>query len=126
MRGTVEAIESDLMVDGLVMRYRTETHVDGLPAGEGVFLPCSFWLVDNLALLGRKADAVALFGRLLSLCNDVGLIGEEYGVRERRLLGNFPQALTHVALINSARNLSRPTGPLDRRVQQRPQTRGAS
>ncbi|MBI3917038.1 MAG: glycoside hydrolase family 15 protein [Betaproteobacteria bacterium] len=120
VRGTVEAVESELMVDGLVLRYRTETHVDGLPAGEGVFLPCSFWLVDNLALLGRKADAVALFERLLSLCNDVGLIGEEYEVRGQRLLGNFPQALTHVALINSARNLSRPTGPLDRRVQRRP------
>jgi len=120
VRGTVEAVESELMVDGLVLRYRTETHVDGLPAGEGVFLPCSFWLVDNLALLGRRADAVALFERLLSLCNDVGLIGEEYEVRGQRLLGNFPQALTHVALINSARNLSRPTGPLDRRVQRRP------
>jgi GH15 family glucan-1,4-alpha-glucosidase len=120
VRGTVEAIESALMIDGLVQRYATETGVDGLPAGEGVFLPCSFWLVDNLALLGRRADAVALFERLVSLCNDVGLLAEEYEVRERRLLGNFPQALTHVALINSARILSRPTGPLDRRILDRP------
>jgi GH15 family glucan-1,4-alpha-glucosidase len=123
VRGTAEAIESGLMRDGLVQRYLTGSEVDGLPAGEGVFLPCSFWLVDNLALLGRKAHAVALFERLLSLCNDVGLIAEEYDVHQRRLLGNFPQALTHVALINSARNLSRPTGPLDRRIQQRPSKR---
>jgi len=115
VRGTVEAIERDLMQDGLVLRYRTETNVDGLPPGEGVFLPCSFWMVDNLALLGRYDDARAMFERLLALCNDVGLIAEEYDARAKRLTGNFPQAFTHVALVNSARNLSRPGGPSEHR-----------
>ncbi|MCG3202107.1 MAG: Trehalase [Gammaproteobacteria bacterium] len=113
VRGTTEAIERELMVGGFVARYGTSGIVDGLPPGEGVFLPCSYWLVDNLALLGRRDDARALFERLLALANDVGLISEEYDPQSKRLLGNFPQAFTHLALINSARNLSRRGGPGD-------------
>jgi len=116
MRGTVEAIERELMVDGLVMRYSSNHGVDGLPPGEGVFLPCSFWLVDNLVMAGRGAEARQLFERLLGLCNDVGLLSEEYDPQHRRLLGNFPQAFTHVALINSARNLTRSGGPSEHRA----------
>src|SRR6185295_13479896 len=88
---------------------------DGLPAGEGHFLPCSFWLADALALLGRQADAEALFERLLSLRNDVGLLSEEYDLRNGRALGNTPQAMTHMALINTARNLSERGGPAEHR-----------
>ncbi len=105
---TLAAIEDSLVVDGLVLRYSTATHVDALPPGEGAFLPCSFWLADNLALTGRRAEAEALFERLLALRNDVGLLSEEYDTRERRMLGNFPQALTHMALINTAHLLSLP------------------
>ena len=89
-----------------MLRYRTEEGVDGLPAGEGVFLPCSFWLVDNLVLAGRRGEAEELFRRLASLCNDVGLIGEEYDPAAHRLLGNFPQAFTHVSLVNTVRTLT--------------------
>ncbi|HET8610124.1 MAG TPA: glycoside hydrolase family 15 protein [Burkholderiales bacterium] len=118
--GTVEAIERELMQDGFVARYDTTgENVDGLPPGEGVFLPCSFWMVDNLSLMGRYADAHALFERLVGLCNDVGLIAEEYDPAKKRLCGNFPQAFTHVALINSARNLSRPGGPNEQRGEQK-------
>ncbi|HEX5528406.1 MAG TPA: glycoside hydrolase family 15 protein [Methylomirabilota bacterium] len=106
VRGTVAAIERELMVDGLVMRYPTESGVDGLPPGEGVFLACSFWMVDNLVLQGRRDEARRLFDRLLGLRNDVGLLAEQYDPRVRRQLGNFPQALSHIALINSASNLS--------------------
>ncbi|OGA53586.1 MAG: glucoamylase [Betaproteobacteria bacterium RIFCSPLOWO2_12_FULL_63_13] len=120
MRGTVEAIRSELAVDGLIRRYSTTEGIDGLPPGEGAFLPCSFWLADNLALAGRHGEATALFERLLSLCNDVGLISEGYDTERRRLVGNFPQAMTHVALINTARNLSLPRAPQDRRAQRRP------
>jgi GH15 family glucan-1,4-alpha-glucosidase len=115
VRSTVEAIERELMSEGFVIRYLTTRRVDSLPAGEGVFLPCSFWLADNLALQGRKADAEALFERLLELRNDVGLLSEEYDPRARHLLGNFPQALSHVALINTARNLSHRGGPGEHR-----------
>lgn len=108
VRGTVAAIERELMVDGLVQRYSTESNVDNLPPGEGVFLPCSFWLADNLALTGRHKEAEALFERLLALRNDLGLLSEEYDAREGHMLGNFPQALTHLALINTARLLSVP------------------
>ena len=111
MRGTVEAIERKLLVDGLVMRYDTTESDDGLSSNEGVFLACSFWLVDAFVLLGRKADARRLFERLLTLCNDVGLLSEEYDHRTGRLLGNFPQALSHIALINSAFNLNEATKP---------------
>jgi GH15 family glucan-1,4-alpha-glucosidase len=93
------------------MRYRTESNVDGLPAGEGLFLPCSFWLVDNLVLAGRHAEARELFEQLIALCNDVGLISEEYDPVSRRMLGNFPQAFTHVSLVNSAHNLALTEGP---------------
>ena len=103
MLGTIAAIERELLTDGLVLRYTTETGVDALPAGEGAFLPCSFWLADAYLLAGRREDGLALFERLLGLCNDVGLASEEYDPRERRMLGNFPQALTHMALVNSAR-----------------------
>jgi GH15 family glucan-1,4-alpha-glucosidase len=115
VRRTVEAIERELMFDGFVVRYLTARRIDGLPAREGVFLPCSFWLADNLALQGRNAEAEALFERLLALRNDVGLLAEEYDPRARRQLGNFPQALTHVALINTARNLSHRGGPGEHR-----------
>lgn len=105
--GTVAAIERELLHDGLVQRYATDPSgaVDGLPAGEGVFLPCSFWLVDTLALLGRRDEAAALFERLLALRNDVGLLSEEYDPVGQRLLGNMPQAFTHLALVNSAYGL---------------------
>jgi len=96
------------------MRYRTHEHVDGLPPGEGVFLACSFWLCDNLVLQGRRKEARALFERLLGLCNDVGLLAEEYDPRERRQLGNFPQAFSHLALINTALNLEN-HGPAQKR-----------
>jgi GH15 family glucan-1,4-alpha-glucosidase len=115
VRATIDAIERDLTVDGLVLRYRTADNVDGLPPGEGFFLPCSFWLADNLALCGRRAEAVALFERLLALRNDVGLLSEEYDLRAQRALGNMPQALTHVALVNTARNLARSGGPSEHR-----------
>jgi GH15 family glucan-1,4-alpha-glucosidase len=112
VRGTVAAIERDLVQDGFVARYDSKTEIDGLPPGEGCFLPCTFWLADNLALLGgREADAKRLFERLLKVRNDVGLLSEEYDPSKRRLLGNFPQAFTHVSLINTACNLSRVSGP---------------
>jgi GH15 family glucan-1,4-alpha-glucosidase len=104
--GTIEAIQRELVSGGLVLRYRTEAGVDGLPPGEGVFLPCSFWLVDNLTLIGRHREARELFERLAGLCNDVGLIAEEYDPAAGRMLGNFPQAFTHVSLVNAVRNLS--------------------
>jgi GH15 family glucan-1,4-alpha-glucosidase len=118
VRATAEAIERELTEDGLVLRYRTEGAGadDGLDGGEGTFLLCSFWLADNLALIGRHDDATALYERLLGLRNDVGLLSEEYDVIERRLLGNFPQAFSHVAIVNTAMNLCRHTvGPADRR-----------
>jgi GH15 family glucan-1,4-alpha-glucosidase len=105
VRGTVDAVERTLLHDGFVLRYLTHEGVDGLPSGEGVFLPCSFWLVDCLELLGRHDEAHALFDRLLGLANDVGLIAEEYDPKVKRLLGNFPQAFTHLALVNSAFNV---------------------
>ncbi len=103
--GTVAAIERDLLRDGFVMRYDTATGTDGLPPGEGAFLACSFWLADNYVLQGRHKEARALFQRLVGLCNDVGLLAEEYDPISRCQLGNFPQALSHLALVNTARNL---------------------
>jgi len=108
VRGTHDAIERNLVVDGLVLRYSTATGVDALPPGEGAFLPCSFWLADSLALTGRRKEGEALFERLLELRNDVGMLAEEYDARARRMVGNFPQALTHMALINTAHLLSIP------------------
>jgi len=113
--GTIAAIGRELTDHGYVKRYTTREDIDGLPPDEGVFLPCSFWLVDALALCGQRAKAERLFKRLLALRNDVGLLAEEYDPRKRRQLGNFPQALTHVALINSARNLSTSGGPSEHR-----------
>jgi GH15 family glucan-1,4-alpha-glucosidase len=106
IRGTVEAIEKHLMTGGLVKRYNTRTSRDGLPSGEGVFLACSFWMVSNLWLIGRKRDAIALYDRLLKLRNDVGLLSEEYDPARKQLLGNFPQALSHISLIHAAFTLS--------------------
>jgi len=112
VKGTVAAIQRELMVDGLVHRYPPEgsESVDGLPPGEGTFLACTFWLADNLALMGRRDEALAIFERLLTLRNDVGLLAEEYDPASRRQLGNFPQAFSHVALVNTANYLSE--GPM--------------
>jgi GH15 family glucan-1,4-alpha-glucosidase len=115
MRGTVELIEQRLKKDGFVHRYPNHPDVDGLPPGEGVFLLCTFWYADNLALQGRMAEAEEVFERLLELRNDVGLLSEEYDPHRRRLLGNFPQAFSHVGLINTARNLDRGGGPAEQR-----------
>ncbi|MGE0546953.1 MAG: glycoside hydrolase family 15 protein [Kofleriaceae bacterium] len=106
MVSTVEAIERELMRDGFVVRYQTHETEDGLPPGEGVFLLCSFWLADNYALMGRDDDARALFERLLAVRNDVGLLAEQYDPVGRHMLGNFPQAFSHVGLVNSAFNLT--------------------
>jgi GH15 family glucan-1,4-alpha-glucosidase len=112
IRGTLRAIEDRLLINGeFVLRYETETTADGLPPGEGAFLACSFWLVDNYILQGRYAEARKLFDRLHARCNDVGLLAEEVDPLSGRMLGNFPQAYSHVGLINSALNLSRQTGP---------------
>ena len=101
--GTVEAIERELTVDGFVSRYDSEKseHVDGLTGREGAFLACSFWLVDDLHLIGRRDDAMELFERLLSLRTDLGLLAEEYDPVAGRLVGNFPQAFSHVSLVNT-------------------------
>jgi len=105
--GTVKAIETHLMEDGFVGRYTQDPAVDGLPHGEGKFLACSFWLADNYVLQGRRDDAVRIFERLLDIRNDVGWLSEEYDPVAKRLLGNFPQAFSHVGLVNTAFNLSR-------------------
>lgn len=102
IRGTLAAIERELLRDGFVLRYETESGSDGLPAGEGAFLACSFWLCDNYMQQGRTAEAHQLFQRLMGLRNDLGLLAEEYDPRVRRQVGNFPQAFSHVALIGSA------------------------
>jgi GH15 family glucan-1,4-alpha-glucosidase len=115
IRGTVAAIERELVRDGFVLRYRTESGVDGLPPGEGLFLPCSFWLADNYVLQKRYGEGRQLFERLTHLANDVGLLSEQYDPATRRLVGNFPQAFTHVALINTARNLEHEEGPAHHR-----------
>jgi GH15 family glucan-1,4-alpha-glucosidase len=116
VRGTITAIEQELITDGLVMRYRTETGTDGLAPGEGVFLACSFWLVEVYAMQGRLDEARALFARLVGLSNDLGLLSEEYDPQSRRLVGNFPQAFSHLALIRAALRL-------DAQVPRAPQAR---
>jgi GH15 family glucan-1,4-alpha-glucosidase len=118
--GTVAAIERELCEDGFVRRYAGDSlgAVDGLPGDEGVFLPCSFWLADNLLLQGRTAEGRALFDRLTGLANDVGLLAEEYDIRRKRLVGNFPQAFTHVALVNTAHNLGTGPSPALQRAEQ--------
>jgi GH15 family glucan-1,4-alpha-glucosidase len=128
--GTVAAVERRLVRNGLVLRYDTIAGTDGLPAGEGAFLACSFWLADNYALLGRRQEARALFERLLALRNDVGLLAEEYDPVEKRQLGNFPQAFSHLALISTAHNLASAGGPAHLRSRrdhpggEKPQPRG--
>ena len=117
IRGTIEAIERRLFVDGFVLRYDTARCDDGLPPGEGAFLACSFWLADAYLLLGRADEARALFARLLALRNDVGLLAEQYDPRARRLVGNFPQAFSHIALVNTAHNLTRATRPAHQRAE---------
>ena len=117
VHGTVAAIERHLVRDGFVARYMTDESVDGLPPGEGAFLACTFWLADNLAMMHRRDDAVRIFERLLDLRNDLGLLSEEYDVGARRLLGNFPQAFSHVGLVNTARNLTLHEGPAEHRRQ---------
>ena len=113
--GTVEAIERKLMTNGFVLRYDTDVTQDGLPPGEGAFLACSFWLADAYILLGRRDDARKLFERLLTLCNDLGLLSEEYDPAGKRLLGNFPQAFSHIALVITAHNLDRAEKPCEQR-----------
>jgi GH15 family glucan-1,4-alpha-glucosidase len=124
MRGTVEAIEKELWVDGFVQRYTTTAdtaELDGLPPGEGAFLPCTFWLADAYAAQGRHEAARQVFERLLGLANDVGLLAEEYDTDAARMVGNFPQALTHIALVNTALNLDSGDGPRrDRASSDRP------
>ncbi len=116
VRNTIEAIERELTRDGFVSRYKTVEAVDGLPPGEGTFLLCTFWLADNLALLGRTEDARRLFEGVLAVRNDLGLLSEGYDPRARRLVGNYPQAFSHIGLINTARNLSRDQpGPAEQR-----------
>jgi GH15 family glucan-1,4-alpha-glucosidase len=118
VRGTVRAIERRLVISGgFVLRYESEHTIDGLPAGEGAFLACSFWLVDNYILQGRRAEARKLFDRLLARCNDVGLLAEEIDPATGRMLGNFPQAYSHVGLINAALSLSREAGPVEERAE---------
>jgi GH15 family glucan-1,4-alpha-glucosidase len=120
IRATVEAIERHLMVDGFVYRYDSARTEDGLPAGEGAFLACSFWLADAYVLLGRTQDAWRLFERLVGHCNDVGLLSEEYDPATGRQVGNFPQAFSHVALVNTAANLTRAEKPVEQRADQAP------
>ena len=113
VRGTIAAIERDLADDGLLLRYRTEDPVDGLPPGEGTFLPCSFWLVEALVLSGRADDARSLFHRLVDLSNDLGLLAVEYDTCAARLVGNYPQAFTHLGLVSAALCLERDGSPRD-------------
>jgi GH15 family glucan-1,4-alpha-glucosidase len=124
VRGTLAAIERNLICDGFVMRYDTGRGTDGLPPDEGAFLACSFWMVDNYVLQKRYKDARALFVRLLALRNDVGLLAEEYDATAKRLVGNFPQAFSHLALINSAHNLTAAVGPAHKRAAGSSKTKG--
>ena len=116
VQGTIDAIQRELTQDGLVYRYQaddTDEDVDGLPGKEGVFLPCSFWLVDALAMSNRLDEARALYEKLLGLRNDLGLISEEYDVDRGRMVGNFPQAFTHLALVDSAHQLDAARAPVE-------------
>jgi GH15 family glucan-1,4-alpha-glucosidase len=118
MEQTIAAIEQRLLRDGFVMRYDTAVEDDGLPPGEGAFLACSFWLVDVYVLQGRMADAERLFRRLIAVRNDLGLLSEEYDPHLKRQIGNFPQAFSHMALVNAAYNLTRLEKPVEQRAQQ--------
>jgi GH15 family glucan-1,4-alpha-glucosidase len=116
VRGTIAAVERDLLEHGFVRRYREDdSSVDGLPPGEGAFLPCTFWLADNYCLVGRKGEATDLFERLLACGNDLGLLSEEFDPETGALLGNFPQAFSHVSLVNTAHNLTSETAPAQHR-----------
>jgi GH15 family glucan-1,4-alpha-glucosidase len=115
VHGTIAAIERSLLVDGFLLRYDPAVSDDGLPGTEGAFLACSFWLADAYVLTGRVSEARRLFERLVGLCNDVGLLSEEYDTVRRRLVGNFPQAFSHIALINTAHNLTRSSKPAEQR-----------
>jgi len=118
VRGTLRAIEERLLIGGeFVLRYESEETSDGLPPGEGAFLACSFWLIDNYILQGRREEARKLFDRLIARCNDVGLLAEEIDPLTGRMLGNFPQAYSHVGLINAALSLSRGAGPVEERAE---------
>lgn len=119
VRGTIDAVQRELGFDGLILRYATHSGVDSLPPGEGAFLPCTLWLADCLLLLGRRDEAEALFERVLALCNDVGLLAEEFDPRAGHMLGNFPQALSHTALINTAQLLSMSPQQLEHSVAMR-------
>jgi GH15 family glucan-1,4-alpha-glucosidase len=113
--GTIAAIERRLVRGGLVLRYDTAATKDGLPPGEGAFLPCSFWLADTYVMTGRLIEAQHMFDRLVGLCNDVGLLAEEYDPSAQRQLGNFPQAFSHIALVNTAYNVGHATKPCEQR-----------
>lgn len=117
VEGTIAAVERHLLKDGFLLRYRTEETDDGLPEGEGVFLPCTLWLADAYVLQGRRDEAVALFERVLALRNDLGLLSEEYDTAAQRLVGNFPQAFSHIALVTTAHNLTRGAKPAEQRTQ---------
>ena len=123
VRGTVASVERDLLRDGFVVRYETAAGTDGLPPGEGAFLACSFWLADNYVLQGRYEEARALFERLVSLSNEVGLLAEEYDPARRRQVGNFPQAFSHLALLGTAHNLREAFGPAHQRSAETSATR---
>ena len=126
VQGTIAAIERELMQDGLVLRYSPEEADDGVGGGRGRFSACSFWLADAFVLCGRLDDARALFDRLLGLRNDLGLLAEEYDPVRCRLLGNFPQAFSHVGVVNTAYNLSKAAGPAQQRADKvAPRTAGA-
>jgi GH15 family glucan-1,4-alpha-glucosidase len=113
--GTIRAVEQKLLHGEFVLRYDTGTTNDGLPPGEGAFIPCSFWLADAYVLTGRLADAQRLFERLIGLCNDVGLLAEEYDFGAERVVGNFPQAFSHIALVNTAYNIAATQKPCEQR-----------
>jgi GH15 family glucan-1,4-alpha-glucosidase len=124
VHGTVRAIESGLVRDGLVLRYDTEQTSDGLPPGEGAFLACSFWLANAYAMMDRRDDALALFERLLTYSNDLGLFSEEYDPRADRMLGNFPQGFSHLSVIVTAFNLAHVDKPSDQRAEKTSGLRG--
>ncbi len=116
VRSTIALIRRELTRDGLVLRYKSDTDsVDGIGGSEGVFLPCSFWLVEALALAGQRDEAEELFERLLLLANDVGLLSEEFDPEKQRFLGNFPQAFTHLALVAAAHTLAPERSPSQQR-----------